>query len=68
MTIDEAIKQLFESNEFKEAAKTSAYLRTLLSRQNSNTLKMAAKIEVLLRFDYKIDAKRPRILKYKTNT
>lgn len=65
MTIDEAVKQLFESEEFKNAAKTKSTLRSLLMRFNNNELKSGAKVGLLLQFGYKIEAKKPRILKYK---
>ena len=48
MTIDEAIKQLFESNEFKQAAKKKSSYRVAMLRFNTNELKSGAKVELLL--------------------
>ncbi|HSY60333.1 MAG TPA: hypothetical protein VK796_00600 [Cytophaga sp.] len=58
MTIDEAVKDLFQLKEFKEAAKQSAYLRTVLSRDNKGVLKTAAKLELLIKFGYVIKVNR----------
>jgi hypothetical protein len=65
MTIDQAVKELLDSEEFKQAAKNKSTLRSLATRFNNAELKSGAKVELLLQFDYKIEAKKPRILKYK---
>jgi len=58
MTIDQAIINLLQSGEFKQAAKTNATLRSIASRYNNGTLKSGAKVEVLLQFGYEITARK----------
>jgi hypothetical protein len=58
MTIDEAIEELFESDEFKQVARNTSYLRTILRRYRNNELKSGAKVELLLEFGYTITAKK----------
>lgn len=60
MTINKAIKELFNSEEFKIEQKQNATLRNNLSRYKKGELKTAAVIETLLHFGYIIDVKKPK--------
>lgn len=63
MSIDEAVQNLFKSEEFKLAAKTKSTLRSLLTRFNNNELKSGAKVELLLQFGYKITVTKSKLSK-----
>jgi len=58
MTIDQAITELFESDEFKQAAKKKSSYRVAMLRFNNDELKSGAKVELLLEFGYTITAKK----------
>lgn len=65
MTIEEAVKDLLQSEEFHQACQNTPYLRNQLSRFKRGELKAGSMVQLLTRFGYKIEAKKPRILKYK---
>ena len=54
MTIEEAIKDLFESKEFKTAQKQNPKLRNDLKRYREGKLQTLAKINLLTGFHYEI--------------
>jgi hypothetical protein len=60
MTVNQAIKELIESPEFKEASRDSSTLRVYIGRIKTGEAKTAIKIELLERFGYSIDVKSPR--------
>jgi hypothetical protein len=66
MTIDQAVNELFESEEFKRASKKDAYLRNRLSRHRRGELKSGAKVELLITFGYTITAKKTVIKRTKS--
>jgi hypothetical protein len=55
MSIEQAIKKLIESEQFKTEARTDAKLRVQLGRLKKGGIKNSAAIELLQRFDYKIE-------------
>ncbi|SFP92660.1 hypothetical protein [Parafilimonas terrae] len=62
MTIENAIKQLIISEEFKAAAKltANAKLRVYLGRYKKGTLSECGSIELLKQFGYTIEARKAR--------
>lgn len=59
MTIEEAINQLVESSDFKEAARVDAKLRVQIGRIKKDGIKHSAAIELLQKFGYLVDIKKP---------
>ena len=62
MTIEQATKQLIESDDFKASAKipSNAKLRVYLSRYKKGTLSECGCMELLKDFGYEIEAKKVR--------
>lgn len=58
MNIKQGIKQVMESEAFKEAARKDARLRVFLGRYNKGEIKNGAAIELLLKFGYKVSVKK----------
>lgn len=52
MTIEEAIKDLFESEKFINEAKTNSTFRSSLARYRTGELKTQAMVDLLLKFGY----------------
>lgn len=66
MTIDEAVKQLISSEEFKLDAREDAKLRVFLGRYNKGEIKNGAAIDMLLKYGYTVEVKgRKKIVKRK---
>jgi hypothetical protein len=55
MTIEKAIKDLLQSDGFKQAAKNDAKLRVYAGRIKKEGVKNGAAIDLLLMFGYKVD-------------
>lgn len=56
MTIDKAIEELIQSEDFKQKARKDAKLRVSLGRIIKNNASFNLKIELLERFGYSISA------------
>jgi len=59
MTIDEAINELINSEDFKQAARQDAKLRVSLGRINKGNANKTLKIDLLESFGYIVDVKSP---------
>lgn len=55
MTIDEAVKELLQSEDFKNAARQDAKLRVYAGRIKKEGVKTSAAIELLQQFNYTIE-------------
>lgn len=58
MTINQAIRQVIESQRFKEESRKDAKLRVFLGRYIKGEVKNGAATELLMKFGYKVDIKK----------
>lgn len=65
MEIEEAIKQLVESESFRQAARTDGKLRVFASRLNRGIIKSGAAVDMLVKFGYEVHIKGPRRIEFK---
>jgi len=61
MTIEKAVEDLLNSEEFKADARQDAKLRVFIGRYRKGTVGNGAAIELLLRYGYTIEVKKKRI-------